>query len=95
MISKTEISGWWGNISRELGWSYKISKWKWVAFHTVFSVVLITIFFLLIAFFIEDRSLLENAWIGYSIVIISSLIGHKEWNRDQQKMKDKEDMITL
>jgi len=94
MISKTEISGWLGRVSLQTGWSDKIAKRKWIVLNLFSLLAALTVLL-----FILDLVTPFNVWTtsgtGYFIIIFFVLFGHKDWDRDQEKIRDKEEMVTL
>ena len=90
MISKTEISGLIGRMSFQTGWSAKISKRKWIILQIFLPVILVTPIFLMIAYFTSNDDWIKTTSVFYFMIIFAGIFGHKEWNRDQQKMIDKE-----
>lgn len=95
MINKTEISGWLGRMSFQSGWSRKIPKRKWMILQILFPIIGITAVLLILAIFINYKSWISSVWIAYFIALFANLFGHKDWDRDHQKIRDKENEETV
>ena len=84
MLSKVELEGWWDHVCLREGWSYKISKWKWVALQILIPALIVSPFIMLMVSKFEDYTLRAALIFMFIFFPITALFSSGRWNKDQK-----------